>query len=65
MDDGGRVPRRDETLDSSLSRSAGRIPGPMKPRPPALEIATARAGPEIKRMGAPTMSGMELHGYAF
>lgn len=65
VDDGGNASRRDGTLARSWWRSPGRAPGPMKPRPPALEIATARAGLEIKRMGAPTMSGMALHGYAF
>ena len=65
MDDGGSASRSDATLARPLWRSPGRVPGPMKPRPPALEIATARAGLEIKRMGAPTMSGTELHGCAF
>ena len=35
----------------------------MKPKPPALETATAKAGPDITRIGALTMKGLVTHGY--
>ena len=44
------------------SRSEGEAPGPMKPRPPAFEMATARAGPAITFIGAPTINGEVVHG---
>jgi hypothetical protein len=34
----------------------------MKPRPPALDIARARCGPEMTRIGAPTMKGEVTQG---
>jgi hypothetical protein len=44
------------------SRSDGEAPGPMKPKPPAFEIATARAGPAMTFIGAPTINGEVVHG---
>lgn len=45
-------------------RSSGLTPGPTKPRPPALEISIASEGPDSTRIGAPTISGTEVHGNA-
>jgi len=61
---GGREDSESMALASRRagSRSVGWAPGPMKPRPPALEIATAKAGPDIMRIGAPTMRGVVVHG---
>jgi hypothetical protein len=51
----------------AISRSAavlsGFSPGPMKPNPPAADIVTASSGPDMTRIGAPTMSGVVVHGY--
>jgi len=49
---------------SAGPRSSGFAPGPRKPIPPALETATARRGPAIAFIGAPTMKGVVVHGYA-
>ena len=52
-------------LDASWrdgERSEGEAPGPMNPRPPAEETATASLGPAITFMGAPIMRGDVVHG---
>jgi hypothetical protein len=36
----------------------------MNPSPPAEETATANSGPAMTRIGAPTMNGVFVHGYA-
>lgn len=48
--------------ERECSRSVGEAPGPMKPKPPAFEMATARAGPAITFIGAPTINGEVVHG---
>lgn len=53
---------REDACFKAGSRSVGFVPGPMKPMPPALETATASAGPDRTRMGAPTTMGWEAHG---
>lgn len=54
---------RDETSSRSASTSCVFAPGPMKPSPPARETATARAGPDMTRIGALMIMGLEAHGY--
>ncbi|KAL2165764.1 hypothetical protein VTG60DRAFT_3843 [Thermothelomyces hinnuleus] len=50
----------------AVSRSAavlsGFRPGPIKPSPPARDTATASSGPDMTRIGAPTMSGATVQG---
>lgn len=57
--------RVDEDIrDDACSRSAAMsgLALFMKPRPPARDTATARAGPDMTRMGALTISGLDVHG---
>lgn len=63
MNNGGSNSSRDGIFDSALSSSAECRPGLTK-LPLALTSATASAVPEIKRMGAPTFSGVEVLGNA-
>jgi hypothetical protein len=42
--------------------SSGFAPGPMNPRPCALETAKASSGPDMIRMGAEMTNGAVIHG---
>lgn len=55
---------RDDASSRSASMSCVFTPGPMNPRPPARETATARAGPDMTRVGALIIMGLETHGYS-
>lgn len=62
------VLRAFEIIDDASSRfwpvSLVSIPGPINPSPPALDTATASAGPAITAMGAFTRNGLVTHGKA-
>lgn len=57
-----RFSRREEVSWRDGKRDEGEAPGPMKPMPPAAEMDTARAGPAMTFMGAPTIRGEVAQG---